>query len=162
MRPARRKAPTPTFELPSYLPYYLAHILHRYDGNMAAELHRYGLNNSAWRVLSTLQFRDGLTIKELARYTVLERSFVGRIVGSLAERGHVSRKVPRDDRRNVRVWLAASGASVLQDVMFPIIDDQIALAFDGIADADRVHLLETLSRIVDNVYRAAREAPPEL
>lgn len=154
--------PKPDFDLGTYLPYYLAHILHRYDSNMAADLARHGLNNSSWRVISTLDFRDGLTIKELSQYTVLERSFVSRIVAKLEQRGFVSRHVLEEDRRNVIVQLTAEGRQVLQNVMLPVVTEHLALALKGAGRKEQTLLLETLSKIMDNVYRAARSTPPDL
>ena len=150
------------FDLGRYLPYYLAHILHRYDGNMAADLQQHGLNNSAWRVLSMLDDRDGLTIKDLSRYTVLERSFVSRIVAALETKELVSRHVPAHDRRNVCVRLTPAGRHVLHDIMLPIVEDQMALAMQDVAAADRDQLLATLGTIFENVYRAARDVPPAI
>lgn len=159
--PARTTRRKRGFSPATYLPYYLAHVLHRYDLNMAAELSRSGLNNSSWRVLSTLHYRSRLSLTELSRITVLERSFVGRVVGGLRERGLVLREAGEFDRRNVRVSLTREGMALFRDAVWPIVSEQIDIAMRGVTAAEEQQLLALLERVMENVYRAAHETLPE-
>lgn len=150
------------FQLTEYLPYYLAHVLHGYDTNMAAGLHEHGLNNLSWRILSMLHDRSLLTLTELARFTVLDRSFTGRVVATLEQRGLVARETGKGDRRNVRASLTADGDVLFRRVLWPIVAGQLDIALRGVSKAGQRQLIATLSRITKNVYRAAHEAPPDL
>jgi len=47
--------------------FFLAHILIRFDGNVVVDLRRHGFSQSDWRIISTLQYSDNLTLTELAR-----------------------------------------------------------------------------------------------
>lgn len=150
------------FDLLDHPMFFLAHILARFDGNVVAELRRHGFSQSDWRVISTLQYTDDLTLTELARITTLERSFVGRVVGTLEERGLVRRASPPEDRRTTRVRLTEKGRRSFTEVLLPATAAQIASAFEGIGEEERGLFFAVLRRMMRNVYHVAREATPIL
>ncbi|MCR0982686.1 MarR family winged helix-turn-helix transcriptional regulator [Roseomonas populi] len=150
------------FDLLDHPMFFLAHILTRFDGNVVVDLRRHGFTQSDWRLISTLQYSDNLTLTELARITTLERSFVGRVVGTLEERGLVRRTSPTDDRRTTRVNLTEKGRTSFAEVLLPTTAAQIANAFEGISDEDRTTLFRVLRTMMRNVYHVAREATPIL
>ncbi|WP_161993488.1 MarR family winged helix-turn-helix transcriptional regulator [Muricoccus nepalensis] len=156
------EAPAGRFDLLDHPMFFLAHILTRFDGNVVAELRRHGFSQSDWRVISTLQYADDLTLTELARITTLERSFVGRVVGTLEERGLVRRTSPADDRRTTRVRLTDKGRRSFAEVLLPATAAQIANAFEGIGEEERGLFFVVLRKMMRNVYHVAQEATPIL
>ena len=142
--------------------FFLAHILTRFDGNVVVDLRRHGFSQSDWRIISTLQYTDDLTLTELARITTLERSFVGRMVGDLEKRELVRRFFPEDDRRTTRVRLTKAGRKSFRDVLLPTTSEQISNVFDNVGEADRATLFRVLRQMMRNVYHVAREAAPIL
>ena len=150
------------FDLLDHPMFFFAHIVRRFDDNVVVDLRRHGFSQSDWRIVSTLQYMDNLTLTELARITTLERSFVGRMVGDLEKRGFVRRFFPKDDRRTTGVQLTGAGRRSFKDVLLPTTSEQIATAFEGVSDAERATLFRVLHRMMRNVYREAREAAPIL
>ncbi|WP_043833091.1 MarR family winged helix-turn-helix transcriptional regulator [Muricoccus aerilatus] len=160
---AGKRAPRRSrFELADYPMYYMAHILQRYDANMAVRLRRHGMKHSDWRVLATLQYRDGMTIGDIAAYAVLERSFVSRVVAALGERGLVGRRLHAEDRRMVHVHMTEAGFALFDRVMEPNVADRLEEAFHGIGPEEKARFLRTLARMQGNVYQAASLLPPDL
>ena len=150
------------FELLDHPMFFLAHIVARFDNNVAFDLNLHGFSQSDWRILSTLQYTGGSTLTELARITTLERSFVGRVVGALEKRGYVIRTFPANDRRTTLVSLTPAGVATFRDVLMPATTQQIGKALDGISTADRAALFRVLRHMMRNVYRVAREVAPIL
>jgi DNA-binding MarR family transcriptional regulator len=140
--------------------FFLAHILTRFDGNVVVDLRRRGFSQSDWRIISTLQYSDNLTLTELAQITTLERSFVGRVAGDLKKRGLVHTFFPEDDRRTTRVSLTEAGRKGFADILLPTVSEQIANAFQGISDGDRTAFFRIIREMMRNVYRVARESAP--
>ncbi|WP_338664552.1 MarR family transcriptional regulator [Pararoseomonas sp. SCSIO 73927] len=157
-----KKAPAGRFDLLDHPMFFLAHILTRFDGNVVVDLRRHGFSQSDWRLISTLQYSDDLTLTELARITTLERSFVGRVAGSLEERGLVRRKLPEDDRRTTRVSLTEAGRRSFAEVLLPTTAAQIDNAFRDVGPEDRATLFRVLRQMMRNVYDVARETTPIL
>jgi DNA-binding MarR family transcriptional regulator len=158
----RRVAAKPAnrFDLLNHPMFFLAHILTRFDGNVVVDLRRHGFTQSDWRIISTLQYSDNLTLTELARITTLERSFVGRVAGDLKKRSLVQTFFPEDDRRTTRVSLTDAGRQSFSDILLPTVSEQIANTFRGISDSDRAAFFRILHELMRNVYRVARESAP--
>ncbi|MCW5770309.1 MAG: MarR family transcriptional regulator [Rhodospirillaceae bacterium] len=148
------------FDLAQYAMFYLAHILHRNAENMAAALQPAPFDNSTWRVIATLQYKDGLTIKELSHFAVVERSFVSRLVDRLTRDGIVKRRTSNSDRRAVTVTLTPKGAQVFNEVLLPVTLRQVETAFAGISKPDMQVFFSVLRRAMENVYRAGNGFPP--
>lgn len=150
------------YDLARYPIYYMAHIVGQNAENMSFVLSRYDLNNSAWRVIASLQHTDGLTIKELARQTVLERSFVSRVVARLEEMGYVRRDNPEDDRRTTRAFLTQSGRDIFTTVLLPVVQEQMRRALTDIPAQEIRQFMLTLAKMMNNVYRSANLEPPRV
>jgi DNA-binding MarR family transcriptional regulator len=148
------------FDLHRYPPYYLAHILHRNAENMAAALRPSSFDNSSWRVLAALYYKDGLTLTDLARGCVLERSFMGRLVAKLERAGLVKRKTSPSDRRAVTVSLTPHGRKTFLEVLLPVAQRQVEVAFAGVSQREMHVFLSVLARAMENVYRAGNGFPP--
>jgi DNA-binding MarR family transcriptional regulator len=148
------------FDLAQHPMFYMAHILQRNAENVAAALRPSRFDPSAWRILATLQYRDGLTIKELSRFSVLERSFVSRVVLKLERDGVVRRRTSAHDRRAVRVTLTPKGLKVFRTILLPATLRQVAIAFEGVSKRDMDILFAVLARAMRNVYAAGNGFPP--
>jgi MarR family transcriptional regulator, 2-MHQ and catechol-resistance regulon repressor len=161
IRGQKRKARAPKrFELHRYPPFYLAHILHRNAENMAAALRPTPFDNSSWRVLAALHHKGGLTLTDLARGCVLERSFMGRLVVKLERAGLVKRKTSPNDRRAVTVSLTPQGQKTFNDVLLPVALRQVEVAYAGVSQREMQVFLSVLARAMENVYRAGNGFPP--
>jgi DNA-binding MarR family transcriptional regulator len=150
----RPRASSERFDLAQHPMFYMAHILQRNAENVAAALRPSRFDPSAWRILATLQYRDGLTIKELSR------SFVSRVVLKLEREGVVRRRTSARDRRAVRVTLTPKGLKVFRTILLPATLRQVDIAFEGISKKDMGVLFAVLGRAMRNVYAAGNGFPP--
>jgi DNA-binding MarR family transcriptional regulator len=150
------------FDLLDHPMFFLAHILTRFDANVVVDLRLHGFSQSDWRVISTLQYSDNLTLTEISRITTLERSFIGRVVSSLQKRGLVVCSFPENDRRTTQVSLTEAGHKAFDDILFPATSAQIVNALEGVGASDRATLFRVLRHMMQNVYHVAREAAPIL
>ncbi|RMC30815.1 MarR family winged helix-turn-helix transcriptional regulator [Paracoccus alkanivorans] len=76
-----------------------------------------GVSVAEWRVLACLSDCDGQSVTELARLAQMEQSRLTRVIERMDNRGHVTRKRCRDDRRKVHVWLTGQGAGIARDLV---------------------------------------------
>lgn len=151
------------YDLSNYPIFFMAHIVGQNAENMSSLLARHNLNNSGWRIIASLQYADGLTIKELSKLSVLERSFVSRLVVKLEKMGFVHRdSMPDDDRRVTRAYLTEAGRKIFTTTLLPVVQEQMRRALDGIPAAEIDRFLKTLSRMMMNVYEAANQEPPNV
>jgi DNA-binding MarR family transcriptional regulator len=94
------------------------------------------LTPSRWRVIAHLGEQDALTINELAKLSVLERSASSRVVDSLEREGVVRRR--RSDGRRLYRTCAT------------IAKDEIERALGALSDAEQQTLREYLARVRAN------------
>jgi len=108
------------------------------------------LTPSRWRVIAHLGERQSLTINELAKLAVLERSALSRVVENLEHEGFVRRSRNAADNRSVEVSLTTAG-SRLYDKCSTIARDQIERALDILSDVERQRLRDYLARVRANI-----------
>jgi MarR family transcriptional regulator, transcriptional regulator for hemolysin len=150
------------FDVKTYPMYYFAHVLAVFDDNIESRFHEYGHDLAQWRILGALQYHEDLTITGLAQLCILERSFVGRVVAGLDEKGFVQRRGASADRRQVRVAITAAGLRVFHEVLRPVVESELRLALVGMNESDVDILLAGLRKVMANVYAAARKPLPAL
>lgn len=116
-----------------------------------------GLTRSQWHALAYLSRNENISQTGLADLLDLEPITLSRIVDRLVDTGFVERVPDPSDRRVWRLRLTKAGRSKLEQVRAPG-DKTRAETLDGITEADRARLLETLSAMRSNLS-AACEAP---
>jgi DNA-binding MarR family transcriptional regulator len=114
MASAKRK-PTPTelLVLEDFLPYRLSILSNRVSRAIAARYaDTFGLTIPEWRIIAVLGRRPGLTAKEVAEATEMDKVAVSRAVAKLVESKRVAARADRDDARRQILSLTAQGESV--------------------------------------------------
>jgi len=114
MASAKRK-PTPAelLVLEDFLPYRLSILSNRVSRAIAARYaDTFGLTIPEWRVIAVLGRRPGLTAKEIAEATEMDKVAVSRAVAKLVESKRVAARADRDDARKQLLSLTAQGESV--------------------------------------------------
>jgi DNA-binding MarR family transcriptional regulator len=136
----------------------LAEVIHRVSRSITEltleDLRRFGMTVPRWSVLTQLAIRDGRSIGELARATVIKQSSLTRVVDQMERDGLVRRRASRDDSRIVQVWLTKDGRARYDDVV-PLAVQRVNRALDGLREAEVELLGSLLDRLLSSV-RASR------
>jgi len=133
-----------------YAPHRLLRVTSMLNSGLAGKLRSLGLNLSQWRVLSVLKAYGALHMNAIVQLTVMEQPTVSRVVTQLEDMGMVARRAVPNDARITEVALTAKGCGSADQVVSAALRLQ-ARAFDGIPAKDLAALMQTLSRIEDNV-----------
>lgn len=104
-------------DLQHFLPYRLSVLSNRISQDIARlYADRFGLGITEWRVLAVLGRRDGLSAREVAERTAMDKVAVSRAVASLQAAGRIERQTHDDDRRRSVLELTETGYSVYREV----------------------------------------------
>ena len=114
MASAKRKStPAELLVLEDFLPYRLSILSNRVSRAIAARYaDTFGLTIPEWRVIAVLGRRPGLTAKEVAEATEMDKVAVSRAVAKLVESKRVAARADRDDARRQILSLTSQGESV--------------------------------------------------
>lgn len=114
MASAKRKpSPAELLVLEDFLPYRLSILSNRISRAIAARYaDTFGLTIPEWRIIAVLGRRPGLTAKEVAEATEMDKVAVSRAVAKLVESKRVAARADRDDARRQILSLTPQGESV--------------------------------------------------
>ncbi|PQO23354.1 MarR family transcriptional regulator [Rhodobacteraceae bacterium WD3A24] len=113
--------------LDDYLLFLLASVSAAASEGFHAIVRDRGLKVPEWRVLASLYDSDGQMITRLAALVMMEQSRLTRIVERMDERGLVTRRDDKADRRRVRVYLTAKGKAVAHEMVAEARDHEARL-----------------------------------
>jgi DNA-binding MarR family transcriptional regulator len=114
MASAKRK-PTPAelLVLEDFLPYRLSILSNRVSRAIAARYAKaFDLTIPEWRIIAVLGRRPGLTAKEVAEATEMDKVAVSRAVARLIAARRVRASADKEDARRQRLSLTAHGEDV--------------------------------------------------
>jgi DNA-binding MarR family transcriptional regulator len=153
MASAKRK-PTPAelLVLEDFLPYRLSILSNRVSRAIAARYaETFDLTIPEWRVIAVLGRRPGLTAKEIAEATEMDKVAVSRAVARLVEARRVAARADRDDARRQILSLTSQGENVHARIA------PIALASEQrLLTALDVREREQLDVLIDRLLAAAK------
>lgn len=136
--------------LEQFAPYLMNRIMGRYNASLRTEMAALGLTTPQMRSLAVLSVHDGILIRELAVYAVVEQSTLSRALDKLAQDGLVRRETDTDDSRATRIFLTDAGRAAYAR-MWPHMADAVGQMFAGIDAADQRAFVATLQKILRNV-----------
>ena len=119
-----------------------------------------GLTRSQWQVLAYLERNEGIHQSGLAELLEVEPITLGRLVDKLQEYGLVERQPHPSDRRIWLLRLTARAKPKLAELRL-LGDETRSEALFGIAEADREHLLKTLTTLKANLTSACSSPSPQ-
>ena len=104
-------------ELERFLPYRLS-VLSNTVSQAIAEMYerRFALSITEWRVMAVLGRYDGLSAREVAARTAMDKVAVSRALARLIGAGRVRRQTANHDRRQSVLRLSAKGWKVYDQV----------------------------------------------
>ncbi|NOY07644.1 MAG: MarR family transcriptional regulator [Spirochaetes bacterium] len=120
---------------------------------LAGKLKQYHLdeiNPAQGRILFVLWHSDGISIRELAKKTSLEKSTLTSMLDRLEKAGYLRRVPSKRDRRIILIELTEKDR-VLRDAYAKVSGEMTELFYDGFTTAEIDEFEEYLRRILDNL-----------
>ncbi|WP_158817915.1 MarR family winged helix-turn-helix transcriptional regulator [Methylocapsa sp. S129] len=114
-----------------------------------------GFTRSQWQAIVYLSRNEGIHQAGLAELLEIEPITLVRILDKLAERDLIERRQHPTDRRTWLLFLKEAARPLLA-AMQPIGEATRAEALDGVSEADRSQLLQTLTQMKTNLMAATR------
>lgn len=134
-------------ELEHFLPYRLSILSNTVSQDIAREYQQqFFLSMTEWRVMAVLGRWHGLSAREVAERTAMDKVAVSRAVTRLVAAGRVSRDTADDDRRRSVLNLTAAGWKI-HDIVAPMARQHESDLLDKLERDE----LDTLVRILDKL-----------
>ncbi len=138
--------------LDNFAPYLMNRIIGRYNSALSDEMAKLGLTTPQMRSLAVLSVRDGILIRELAVYAVVQQSTLSRGLDALANTGLIRREPDPDDSRATRIFLTDAGREVYAR-LWPHMSEAYEAMFAGIADTEKTAFVGTLQKMLKNIRK---------
>jgi MarR family transcriptional regulator, transcriptional regulator for hemolysin len=113
-----------------------------------------GLSRAQWQVLAHLHRHEGINQRGLAEILEIESVTLGRLVDRLEAAGWVERRADLRDRRAHRLYTTEKVAPVIER-MWSLGEVTREEALTGLADPERLQLVEALMKIRGNLSERA-------
>jgi len=116
-RPAPATAEHAPLQLEHFLPYRLSILSNTISQAIADDYQRrYDISVTEWRVMAVLARFDGLSAREVAERTAMDKVAVSRALARLVEAGRVHRSIHDDDKRRSVLSLTEAGWTMHDEV----------------------------------------------
>ena len=134
-------------ELEHFLPYRLSILSNAISQSIADDYQRrYDLSMTEWRVMAVLARFEGLSAREVADRTAMDKVAVSRALARLVEAGRVSRHMADNDKRRSVLDLTEEGWAI-HDVVAPMARAREQAVLDKLDEEERVWLVRILDRL---------------
>lgn len=138
--------------LENFAPYLMNRIMGRYNAAISAEMAKLGLTTPQMRSLAVLSVIDGILIRELAVYAVVQQSTLSRALDALHKDGLVRRQTDKTDSRATRVFLTDAGRDAYAK-LWPHMERSYDAMFKGIDEAEKAAFTSTLKTMLRNIRK---------
>jgi DNA-binding MarR family transcriptional regulator len=139
-------------ELEQFLPYRLSVLSNTVSQAIAREYEmRFALSITEWRVLAVLGRYEGISAREVAQRTAMDKVAVSRAVAALMKDGRVRRGTAEHDKRQSVLTLTAKGWKIYDEVAPLALEHERRLLAH--LDADE---RQWLGRIIDKLVTAEK------
>lgn len=117
-----------------------------------ATAQKYDLTLGQPKILEYLDEVGSCEQKSIARFCEIEEATVGSILRRMEQGGFITRKRDQDNRRSVIVTLTDKGRQSAHKVQL-LFDEVESCALQGISDAERAILRDTLRKVYNNLRK---------
>ncbi len=138
--------------LNNFAPYLMNRIMGRYNASLRDEMAELGLTTPKMRALAVLSVLDGLLIRQLAVYAVVEQSTLSRALDQLFAEGLIRREADANDNRATRIYLTDTGRAAFE-AMWPHMAATYARMFRGIGAEEQRAFVGTLQKMLGNIRK---------
>lgn len=135
-----------------FAPYLMNRIMGRYNASLRDEMMALGLTTVKMRTLAVLSIIDGILIRELAVYAVVEQSTLSRALDAMLKEDLIERKADAEDSRAIRIFITAKGRQTFE-TLWPHILDSYQQMFVGISEEEHRAFVGTLHKILGNIRK---------
>ena len=134
--------------------YFVAALQSQIKDIMNAALRPHGLKLVDWRLLQCLAREGALSVHDLSRLAVVERTVTSRLVDRLIERGFATKAAMETDRRFAMVSITPAGRDRLAGC-----DESVARLrarlFEGVSGEEQGELVRLLRLCLRNAHAIA-------
>ncbi|OHD72447.1 MAG: hypothetical protein A2W19_13985 [Spirochaetes bacterium RBG_16_49_21] len=102
-------------------------------------------------VLFILDRKGPLSLKDLARYAVKDKSTVSTVVKRLEKNGYLIKERTKEDARNINIKLTAKAKKIKPQIL-GISSVMNSKMFKGFSETDKRKLFQLTGRIYDNIH----------
>ena len=138
--------------LENFAPYLMNRIMGRYNASLRDEMASLGLTTPQMRSLAVLSVIDGILIRELAVYAVVEQSTLSRAIEALTRDNLVRRENDASDSRATRIFLTDAGRRAYER-LWPHMSSFYEQMFAGISRKERRAFIGTLQTMLANIRK---------
>lgn len=138
--------------------YFITKVVSRYAGLFERDLAAYGMTVPMYRVLAGLWEKGDQQLSELGAMTTIELSTLSRLIGTLKQRGLVSRVRVETDERSIRLNLTAKGRTLTPKLM-TIAARYEDFAVQVLGEDEMAVVRRNLTKIYENLGQL--ENPPD-
>lgn len=134
-------------DLEHFLPYRLSVLANRIShgfGRLYEE--KFDLKLPEWRVMAVLGRRPGITAREVAEFTAMDKVAISRAVARMMQMGRLTAEADSADGRRQKLALSAAGLVIYRDII-PMAKRIEAALTDGITEGDLAVLDKLLTRL---------------
>jgi DNA-binding MarR family transcriptional regulator len=135
-------------ELEHFLPYRLSILSNAVSQAIADDYQRrFDLSMTEWRVMAVLARFDGLSAREVAERTLMDKVAVSRALSKLVETGWVTRAIHDGDKRRSVLGLSEAGWAI-HEVVAPMAREHERNLLAKLDDEERVWLTRIMDKLL--------------
>ena len=150
-KPAPAGAEHAPLELERFLPYQLSILSNTVSQAIANDYQRrYDLSMTEWRVMAVLARFHGLSAREVAERTAMDKVAVSRALAGLVEAGRVHRETHGNDKRRSVLSLTEAGWLIHDDVA-PMARAHERELLAKLDESERQWLMRILDKLLEDV-----------
>ena len=129
---------------------HIAAIHKAYNVMLANEFRSFEVTPQMWRILVTLQAKNGYSIGHLSDITLIEQSHLSRLIDTMEQDKLVDRKSQSRDKRIKLVQITRKGCLLFEEIL-PIAMSQYDNILSGFSRDEIDNLMGFLGRIRKNL-----------
>lgn len=138
--------------LENFAPYLMNRIMGRYNAALQTEMAALGITTPQMRSLAVLSVIDGILIRELAVYAVVQQSTLSRALDTLDQNGLIRRVTDDQDSRATRVFLTNAGREAHERI-WPHMATAYDAMFKGVGETEKTAFVSTLKTMLRNIRK---------
>jgi DNA-binding MarR family transcriptional regulator len=136
--------------VPDQLFYLLFQTARRRDLRWESTLATIGMTLAWWRTMAIIRRVGRCSMKELARFSTVDRTTLTRSIDQLVSEGLIDRHIPPDDRRKVLLTLTPAGEALYGRAVAMLLNYNLE-AVQGVPEDEQRRLARSLETILRNL-----------